>query len=160
MIDEPSPLGLTAAAPRPGPTRHAVAAPRIGTGGAYFIIGGVFIALGVFAALAASGGAEGAGAFGSLAFTLGGGLVFIGFWISLFSKLEARLIDIQKIVAGGDLQSEIVSAKSGDAEADRAPSDREMMSMYGIVVDGDKYVFQNYRYDRLSDAINYAKKQK
>ena len=38
-------------------------------------------------------------------------------------------------------------------------SDDEAMQRYGIVFHNGQYVFQKYRYDRLSDAINYAKRQ-
>lgn len=35
----------------------------------------------------------------------------------------------------------------------------QVMQMYGITQQGGKYVFQSYRYDKLSDAVNYAKRQ-
>lgn len=37
--------------------------------------------------------------------------------------------------------------------------DADAMSMYGITRDGDGFRYQTYRYARLSDAIQYAKRQ-
>jgi len=34
-----------------------------------------------------------------------------------------------------------------------------VMNYYNIKFDGSKYTFQNYKYDKLDDAINYAKLQ-
>jgi curved DNA-binding protein CbpA len=35
-------------------------------------------------------------------------------------------------------------------------TDEALMSKYGITFDGKQYQYNNYRYDKLSDAINYA----
>lgn len=37
-------------------------------------------------------------------------------------------------------------------------SDAVLMERHGIALDGDKYVFGQYRYDRLADAVAYAKR--
>jgi hypothetical protein len=41
-----------------------------------------------------------------------------------------------------------------------AKSDAEQMEEYGITFDGGRYTYKDYIYDRLFDAINYAKLQK
>lgn len=38
-------------------------------------------------------------------------------------------------------------------------TDVELMSKYGITFDGERYRYQEYKYDRLADAANYAKLQ-
>jgi hypothetical protein len=38
------------------------------------------------------------------------------------------------------------------------PVDDNEAKKYGINFDGEKYVYKSYKYDKLSDAINYAKK--
>jgi hypothetical protein len=75
---------------------HEITPPRIGTGTGYFVAGSVLLALGMFAALAASGGG-GPSAVGVATFCLplAAGLIAVGFWVSLFGKLERRLIDLQ-----------------------------------------------------------------
>ncbi|MHB1620860.1 MAG: hypothetical protein ACYCTY_12915 [Sulfuricella sp.] len=40
-----------------------------------------------------------------------------------------------------------------------APSDTQQMEKYGITFDGERYAYGEYKYDRLSDAIIYAKLQ-
>lgn len=41
--------------------------------------------------------------------------------------------------------------------ASRASEEEDMMKKFGITCDGESYHFQNFKYNRLSDAINYAK---
>ncbi len=33
------------------------------------------------------------------------------------------------------------------------------MALHGITFDGEKYQFRDFRYDKLSDAISFAKRQ-
>lgn len=46
------------------------------------------------------------------------------------------------------------------ADAIENPSVEEKMAQYGITHDGSQYCFGSYRYDRLQDAINYARLQR
>lgn len=78
-----------------------IAAPRIGTGKGYFIVGAIAFGLAVFAGLAAAGGGEGAGGFSVICLSLAVGSVVIGFWIKLFGAVERRLIDIQTAIVAG-----------------------------------------------------------
>jgi len=38
-------------------------------------------------------------------------------------------------------------------------SDDQLMKQYGISLDGGRYRYRDYRYDRLGDAMNYARSQ-
>lgn len=67
--------------------------PRIGGSGGYFIFGVLCLALGGLFSF--GGGLVGIGA-ASFFTSLGGLLVAVGFWVNLFGKIEARLIDIQE----------------------------------------------------------------
>jgi hypothetical protein len=42
--------------------------------------------------------------------------------------------------------------------ADESQTDNELMERYGITFENDKYNYESYSYDRLEDAVNYAKK--
>lgn len=46
------------------------------------------------------------------------------------------------------------------AAAAKSLTHDELMVKYGISHDGDQYHFQEYRYDRLEDAVAYARKHK
>ena len=70
--------------------------PRIGSGQGYIWAGAACYLLTIFCAVAASGGGSGAGSFAVAFGALASGLVFLGFWKGLFSKIELRLIDIQR----------------------------------------------------------------
>ena len=86
----------TASAPAMPIAAHStVAPPRIGSGQGYFLLGGFLILAGLVALLAGVGSGEGATALGELAVGLGSGAIAIGFWVSLFGKIERRLIDIE-----------------------------------------------------------------
>jgi hypothetical protein len=59
------------------------------------------------------------------------------------------------------LKSESNSKKTVSNETINQPSekvtDEELMNKYGITLQGDKYFYKNYKYERLIDAVNYAK---
>ena len=54
-----------------------------------------------------------------------------------------------------------VPTAGGDWLARPVPgtADEALMKQLGIVLEGWRYKFQDYRYDRLVDAVNYAKSQ-
>ncbi|HWF00027.1 MAG TPA: hypothetical protein VG248_09550 [Caulobacteraceae bacterium] len=68
---------------------------RIGGGGGYIAAGILVLAFAALAALAAAGGGTGAAAVAGLGLAVAAGLLAIGFWVRLFGRIEARLIDIQ-----------------------------------------------------------------
>lgn len=50
--------------------------------------------------------------------------------------------------------------ESGEvAHREVPPSDEQQMEQYGITFDGERYVYGEYRYEKLTDAISYAKVQ-
>lgn len=81
-----------------------VAPPRIGSGSVFIAIGVLLLAAGLLACIA------GAVAFGVALASLGAGLIAVGFWSSLFSRLEARLMDIEAELKHRGSWSEIVDA--------------------------------------------------
>ncbi|OOG53317.1 hypothetical protein B0E48_16680 [Rhodanobacter sp. C03] len=60
---------------------------------------------------------------------------------------------------GSALAESISTAQSSAAPTSSATTDERAMQLYDITLQGDKYVFRGYRYDKLSDAVSYAKKQ-
>jgi hypothetical protein len=49
--------------------------------------------------------------------------------------------------------------EAAQRQAEREASMREEMDRYGITFDGEKYIYGQYKYARLEDALNYAKQQ-
>jgi hypothetical protein len=137
-----------------------IAAPRIGSGIALFLIGGLLLALAAFALLAGAGGSEGASAVGGTFVVVGSAVIAVAFWVNLFGKIEARLIDIQTELAASRATGEAVEAPvAGVAKpATLAPveTDGQLMARYGISQVGTQYVYRGYKYDRLHDAVSYA----
>lgn len=70
--------------------------PRIGTGRAWFVVSAVFFGVGLFALLAASGGAHGAAGVGAICVAVGASCAGIGLLVRLFGIIERRLIDIRQ----------------------------------------------------------------
>ncbi|ATC34086.2 hypothetical protein CA606_18095 [Caulobacter vibrioides] len=78
---------------------------------------GAAFALAAFCAMAASGGAAGAEVFATIFIVMAGGLAFLGFWKGLFSKIEARLMDIQAAQLGISAPAEAASPTRPSDEA-------------------------------------------
>jgi len=72
-----------------------VAPPRIPRGAGVYFFGFGSILVGAFLSLASSEITPGMGAVGGLFLLLGFALIAGGFWRSLFSRIEERLIDIE-----------------------------------------------------------------
>lgn len=137
-----------------------IKAPRIGSGGLQFAVGGVFLAIGVFGLLAGAGGVAGAESLGAGTFAIGALIIAAGFWVSLFRRVEERLIDIQEAIVTAK-PAAIPQATAAPGEPETPPSaatEQDLMAKYGVTFDGQKYSFQEYKYDRAADAIEYAKK--
>lgn len=54
----------------------------------------------------------------------------------------------------------VISQIRREHEHSPSNSDSELMAEFGISFDGERYHFQSYRYDKLSDAVNYARIQR
>ncbi len=136
-----------------------IAPPRIGGGRAYFVLGAIFIALGLFGLVAASGGGQGAAAFGVAALALGGGLLTLGFWVRLFGLLEARLIDLQRVAVWTRGQPEVayVNAQAAVSATGGTTSEASEMSELGIQPEGTHFLFNGKRYANLDYALKDAR---
>ncbi len=71
------------------------------------------------------------------------------------SRIEKKLDQSSKDLAKPDTEQ-----NSPPQSPEAQMSDEELMNKYGITFDNDKYHFQNYKYDRLEDAVNFAKHNK
>ena len=138
---------------------------------------GIFIAWLVFAilvgAFASSKGRSGIGFF-FIAVLLS---PLIGFIIALIVKNREQLVVSGEHVDGykkcpfcaepvrseaikcKHCGSDLMEAKEAAAPAPSDFDDATAMQVYGIHRDGEKYQFGEYRYDNLSDAVAYARKQ-
>ena len=70
----------------------------------------------------------------------------------------AELVKSEAIVCkhcGRDLPTAATPAPASKNSID----DADAMALYDITFDGEKYRFRDFRYDKLSDAIGYAKRQ-
>ena len=103
-------------------------------------------------------------------------LPFIGLIIGvIFSKLMLlgigaliRICEVLEISNGLDTAHLLSQPTSSDSSSPVSPSSPPTASTlnisdydaekYGIKFDGEKYIYKTYKYDKLSDAINYAKK--
>ena len=83
------------------------------------------------------------------------------------SKLDSLIHEMKSTnIELGEIRKQLsANAQPSQPEASRAqtPSKRklthdEIMSKYKISNDGEKYIFQGYRYDQLEDAVAYALK--
>lgn len=50
-------------------------------------------------------------------------------------------------------------APANDSSPVTQPSDGQLMEAYGVTFDGERYCYESYRYDKLADALSYAKSQ-
>lgn len=73
---------------------------------------------------------------------------------------DATIDSSSKSVFAASVES-AVSVASQPTVATSPPEDDDVTAMtrYGITFTDEKYQFQDYRYDKLSDAITYAKRQ-
>ena len=66
---------------------------------------------------------------------------------------EIKMIRTQLLGGSDPSSKQLYEMPSG-------PTDEELMADYGITFNGSQYVYKDYRYDKLSYAVDYAKKQK
>jgi len=76
--------------------------------------------------------------------------------ISEMRKSNAEFKRLREQLATGSTQ---VSPESSGPPQELRLTHDQIMAKYGISNDGEKYIFQGHRYDRLEDAAAYARKQ-
>lgn len=111
--------------------------------------------------------------YASIAQELETGVADKGLWTRLFAESggdekQTKVLYIkqraERLIAAERLRLE-QAARERAAEAERTeklrtpPSDTQQMEEYGITFDGERYTYGEYKYDKLSDAISYAKLQ-
>jgi hypothetical protein len=113
------------------------------------------------------------GAAGVLTIGAGGSLVVMGLLTVAFGEFARVLIDIEfntrsgakpplESVSGNwpaesGAETLVESLTTNDKLADPM-NDQELMSKYGITYDGKKFKLNEYTYDKLADAVNFARK--
>ena len=82
------------------------------------------------------------------------------------AKLDSLISEMRKSNAELKALREQLATVSTQTTAESSKSPQELrlthdqvMAKYGISNDGEKYIFQGHRYDRLEDAAAYARKQ-
>jgi hypothetical protein len=80
----------------------------------------------------------------------------VGAIVFLFGALGSRK---QEESLSRDLGSEYSTSAKIERQVQPNPTGVQQMQEYGISFDGERYSFGEYRYEKLADAINYAKRQ-
>ena len=76
-------------------------------------------------------------------------------------ELELDRMRRQRIESAKTSRREAPAAEAGGPAAHDAAAERErLMAELAITFDGTQYQYSSYRYDRLDDAVNYARKQR
>ncbi|MEN1942710.1 hypothetical protein WCE55_02470 [Luteimonas sp. MJ293] len=90
------------------------------------------------------------------------GAVLIVLLIRVAKEMSLMLADIADATIDASSKSaaphSAIPVESSQVVAAPPEDDESAMARYGIAFDGEKYQFKSFRYDRLSDAINYAKR--
>lgn len=124
----------------------------------------VFTLLGYLAAAVVAGVGVVTGRPGTIAIAVGVAIL-IGLVFRVAQEMSLMLADIADVTIDSSARSTslvpLVSVAGSQSEPrPSTPSDdATAMASYGITFDGEKYQFEDFRYDKLSDAISYAKRQ-
>jgi curved DNA-binding protein CbpA len=86
--------------------------------------------------------------------------------ISEGNRASAKVLNRAVCVLGDTIDASRVigqilqEARKAKQASEPGPSDHELMQAYGIYYDGEKYQYRQYRYDKLDDAVSYARLSK
>jgi hypothetical protein len=102
----------------------------------------------------------------------------VGFIAVIIAKTNVKVIEESKIASGENkkcpfcaelIKKEAIVCRFCGKELPKqdnviikqvvAESDEELMKKYNITFSSEKYHYETYNYDKLQDAVNYAKKQ-
>jgi curved DNA-binding protein CbpA len=73
------------------------------------------------------------------------------------NKRAAKALNEAARILGSSINPDRIIGQIRNEFMSSAPeSDLVLMNRYGITYDGGQYQYNNYRYDKLSDAVNYA----
>ena len=92
------------------------------------------------------------------------GAIIVALLIRVGKEMSLMLADIADATIDSSSKATAVGSSSTPTVPQQtvvaAPEDDSAaMARYGITFDGEKYQFQSFRYDKLSDAISYARRQ-
>lgn len=86
------------------------------------------------------------------------GIIFVVFMLLVDWRLSGIHAELKKMNKAAAPKMGIGDLFPGIA-AEPTETDEAVMIRHGIKFDGTQYVFQEYGYDKLADAIAYAKKK-
>jgi hypothetical protein len=76
--------------------------------------------------------------------------------ISILNEQKLVLKEILSIIKP-KLSEENVTLDQNVNNTKETLTDEELMNKYEIIFEADKYIYLDYKYDKLIDAVNYAK---
>ncbi len=76
--------------------------------------------------------------------------------IAEMRDMNDQLEELQELLSRGSQPEQMTTQEPA---SDQRLSHDQLMAKYGISNDGEKYIFQGHRYDRLEDAAAYAREQ-
>ena len=101
---------------------------------------------------------------GTIAIAVGAAIV-IALLFRVAQEMSLMLADIADVTidssarSAASIASSPVAASQPEVHPATPADEASEMALHGITFDGEKYQFRDFRYDRLSDAISYAKRQ-
>lgn len=121
----------------------------------------VFTLIGYLVAVVVAGVGVMSGQPGTIAIAVGIAIV-LALFFRVAQEVSFMLADIADVTIDSSARSVSptpVAASQPVLRTATPMNDEAAMALYGITFDGERYRFRDFRYDKLSDAINYAKRQ-
>jgi hypothetical protein len=124
----------------------------------------IFVLLGYLVAAAVAGVGIVTGQPGTIAIAVGAAIV-IALLFRVAQEMSLMFADIADVTidssarSAAPIASSPVSASQPEIHPATPADEAAAMALHGITFDGEKYQFRDFRYDKLSDAISFAKRQ-